>query len=211
MRQVVLEPLEADAHDPVARLVLRLFPRNPAEERAGGDVLEHVAPGKHGVLLEHEPDAAVDVADGLVEQAHRARLRPGEPGDEAERRRLAAAGRADDGAELAGRDRQVEILERREYVARGGYEATGDPGELDGVRHINASRWLWPRDRLCRSWRGRSSCPGARASRRSGWPGPIQARPSASAHRVNTAPSHPSAPARRGRARRHNSPSASCP
>jgi hypothetical protein len=67
------------------------------------------------VALEHHRQVALrgrqprDVAAVEVDAAGAERL---EPGDQAQQRRLAAAGRPDEHGELAARDRQVDALDR---------------------------------------------------------------------------------------------------
>ena len=102
---MLFKTLEADADDPVARGGFRLGLRHAAKQRPGHHIAEHAAPRKHRVLLKHKADAAIDAVDRRIEQRDLAGLRLGEARDQAERRRLAAAGRADDGEEFARRDR----------------------------------------------------------------------------------------------------------
>src|SRR5207302_748524 len=106
--------LEADLGD-VARpgqvdLVAALA-RSPQVARAGGDVLQHRLPGKDGVGLEDIADALGDAVDGLPEHLDLAFAGRLQAGDQGERRRLPTAGRSHYGAELAGCDREVEIVE----------------------------------------------------------------------------------------------------
>ena len=69
---------------------------------------------ERGVVLEHEPDVAalgrqvcgVDPLD-----VHRPRVGPFEPGDDPQQRRLAAARRAEQRQQLAGRDAHRDVVE----------------------------------------------------------------------------------------------------
>src|SRR6266568_8463629 len=97
---MLLETLQADAIDPVARHLLGPGLRYAAKQRPRHHVAEHVAPGKHRVLLEYKADAAIDAVDRRIEQGHLAGLRFRQSRDQPERRRLAAAGRTDDGEEF---------------------------------------------------------------------------------------------------------------
>src|SRR5438270_4864876 len=111
VRVAVLEARQADAGDPVASPLARLLARSPQVARAGGDVLQHRLPGKDGVGLEDIADALGDAVDGLPEHLDLAFAGRLQAGDQRERRRLPTAGRSHDGAELAGCDREVEIVE----------------------------------------------------------------------------------------------------
>ena len=106
-----------------------------------------VAPGQQREVLEHEGALrsrsrhrlAVDqdLALGRLEQA----------GDDLERGRLAAAGRPEQGRQLAAREIEVDALERPEVV-----EHLADPAQADGRRGGRAQRdGLGPLDR---SWHG---------------------------------------------------------
>src|SRR6266576_4180098 len=129
---MVLKALQPDTIDPVARRCFGLVFRHAAKQRPGHHIAEHVAPGKHRVLLEDKTDPAIDAVDRRIEQRHLASLRFCEPRDQPQRRRLAAAGRPDDGKKFARRNREIEILQRRKNFARRRDEAPGDMYESDG-------------------------------------------------------------------------------
>src|SRR5260370_32712395 len=98
---MVLKALQPDPSDPVARHFLRPGLRHAAKQRPGHHIAEHVAPGKHRVLLKYKTDSAVDAVDRRIEQRHLAGLRFCEPPDQPERRRLAATRRPDAGKKFA--------------------------------------------------------------------------------------------------------------
>ena len=71
------------------------------------------------VVLEHEPDAAVLRAPSghlLVGDVHGSGVRPLQPGDAAQERRLPRAGRPEEGDERPGRDFERHVLERDEVA-----------------------------------------------------------------------------------------------
>src|SRR5438552_10551247 len=132
VRVVARETAKSDTPDPVARAPFGFGALGAAKARTGGDVVEHVLPGKDGIDLEDVPDIPGDALDGLAvdeDVAFAGRL---ESGDERERRRLAAPGRPDDCAELALPDSDVQVAKRGVRRPRRGEEALGDMAELDG-------------------------------------------------------------------------------
>ena len=91
---------------------LDLGARDPPPAQPESDVLEHGHVRVEGVGLEHHGDVPVLGRHRVHHPAVDAHLARGdrlEPGDHAERRRLAAAGRAEQHHELAVRDREVEV------------------------------------------------------------------------------------------------------
>ncbi len=129
---MILEAVQPDAVDPVARHLLGLGLRHAAKQRPRHHIAEHVAPGKYRVLLKHKADAAIDAVDRRIEQRHLAGLRFCQPRDQPQRGRLAAASGTDDGEEFAGRDSEVEILKRGENLAGRRDEPPGDMLQFDG-------------------------------------------------------------------------------
>src|SRR5438552_11085065 len=113
VRVVALEPGEADALDPIARALVRVATGHTAEPRTRGHVIEHALPRKDRVDLKDVSNVAPYAAHDLVSNAYLALARWLETGDERERRRFSAAGRADDRAELALLHGEVEIAQRR--------------------------------------------------------------------------------------------------
>ena len=93
----------------------RRRPALPAQAERQVDVLERVRPGHQRRLLEHEADAP---GERRVAR-HHALARRLEPGDEAQRRRLAAARRPEQREALARADREVEPGERAPPVREG--------------------------------------------------------------------------------------------
>ena len=111
--------------------LVRFFLPDAAKAEACADVVEDALPRQERVALEDVADAAVDRRDGLAHHAHGPAARRLEAGDERKCRRLPAAGRADDGHELALGDRQRQVLERRVDVARRCSEPLGDIQQFD--------------------------------------------------------------------------------
>ena len=84
-----------------------------------GDVLVHGHGREEGVVLEHHADVALlnrDMGDVLILDDDGARSRLDEAGDGAQGGRLAAAGRAKEGEELAFLNMNVDVLEGRKVA-----------------------------------------------------------------------------------------------
>jgi hypothetical protein len=78
------------------------------------DIVPHVEPGEGRVLLEHDADFIRHRAgDRAPIHLDRAGARPHQPGDDLQKRALAAAGRSDHGDELAAAELEIERAERR--------------------------------------------------------------------------------------------------
>ena len=106
---------EPDLLDVVVHQVAALAVRDAAHPGAVGDVVAHGHPGEDRLLLEHHRgERAARVGVDHLQPAVRVLF---EAGQDPEQRRLAAAGRPDDAAELAVRDHQVDGLERVEGAA----------------------------------------------------------------------------------------------
>ena len=89
---------------------------------AVADVLHRVGREDHAVLRDDADAPAqrgeVDAVDALAVDADGARLDVVEAEDELQHRALAGAARADEGDRLAGRDREIEVRQRRVLGAR---------------------------------------------------------------------------------------------
>ena len=111
---VVLEAGELDEvdHLPDALGAAAAVPAGELERER--DVLRHGPPVVEHGLLEDHPVVAVEprLVRGLPADVHRALRRLDEVGDHAEQRRLAAAGRPDQGDELARLELEVDLLQR---------------------------------------------------------------------------------------------------
>src|SRR5690606_9255654 len=110
---VVLEALEADLVDVGSDDVPGLGVPPPLLPEAEGDVLRHREPGKERVGLENHAPVGARAGDAAPVEPHLARAGPVEPRDDAQERGLAAAGRAENGDEVIGRDREVRRRQRR--------------------------------------------------------------------------------------------------
>src|SRR5690348_6160274 len=157
-RELVRIPIvktgEADAGNPFARTLASVARRGAAVARPGGHVLQHRLPREDRVRLKDEPDAVDDAGDRLAVDLDFALARRLQARDQGQRRRLTAPGRADDGAELAGLDREVQVAQGGVHAAGGGQEALGHVAQLDRRGHcpdsagrrpdVQAMRSLWP-------------------------------------------------------------------
>ena len=103
--QAVPEGAETDRGEAGARQSPRLPPAPPGDARPVGDIVEHAHVREQRIALEHHADVApgrADVGDVTVADQDAAGRRRLEAGDQAERRRLAAARGAEQGDEGAG-------------------------------------------------------------------------------------------------------------
>ena len=96
-------------------------------------------------VLKHHLDAAAEVAGepaagpvGGAERGHAARPVALQPGDDAEHRRLAAAGRTDEAEGLALGDREADVAHGRD-VAVAALEADAQVRDLDRVHGADSS------------------------------------------------------------------------
>lgn len=112
---------------------LGLGPRQPLGPRrlaleAEGDIGDHLAPGQKPRILEDQRHRAPRAVGGMNRDLAGARL--GEACDDPQQRRLADAGRPDDGQELAARDREVELAQHLGRLPVAG-EGQGQAPDLD--------------------------------------------------------------------------------
>src|SRR5262249_4434574 len=99
--------------DPARPLGLRRL------SQAESDVSLDGEPRKDAAFLEHEYAAGIRASDLLPVNPHRAGGRGGEPGDDIEEGRFAAAGRAPEAGELSFSDFQIEIVQHENFAALG--------------------------------------------------------------------------------------------
>ena len=132
-RVAVAEPVEADGREQRPRLlaILGLFSAEAAPVRLDDlerqeDVVDDLAPGQQVRVLESHAGDLDRPAHPVAEDDDLAGIRRHEPGDQLHQRGLAAAGRADDGGELAAADGERRILQG-EHAAR---------HALIGERHV---------------------------------------------------------------------------
>src|SRR5262249_7973077 len=125
----IVAPEPCQTHEPQRRLdpLVRLGFGNAARHQAEADVGLDAHPREQPALLEHHgvlhaPAAGLD--------RDRARRLMVEPGEDAQQRRLAAAGRPDDAEELARLDPQVDAVERA-YPALAAHVFLAQAGDAD--------------------------------------------------------------------------------
>ncbi|BCB90427.1 hypothetical protein Psuf_077400 [Phytohabitans suffuscus] len=144
LRRVV--PGEVGEPDQVEHLPGPLAPL-----RAGGaaqlegklDVAPHGAPVEEPGLLERDPVLLVQarLAGRFAGDGHRAPGGRHQVGDDAQQRRLAAAGRADQRHELSTPDGQVDAGERHDLVGPPRVEDLADTGQLHSGGHVALRRF----------------------------------------------------------------------
>ena len=113
VRAGVLEALQSEPVEVLRRLSARSCPRQPADPKSQGCVVERGEPGEEEIPLRHvratrEPLARFGVAGDRDGPGAR---RP-QPRDQLQQRGLAATRRADDPHDLAGLDVEVDALDR---------------------------------------------------------------------------------------------------
>src|SRR5262249_40751406 len=127
---VVLESLEADELQQLHR-ALPLGGADLARDLAPDDrVGEHRAPRQKIVALEHEAAVAARAAPGAPVGRHLTRACRFQTRGDAQKRGLAAAGRADERNELAALDRKIDVLQRPQLA-----EGLAEMGDLELARH----------------------------------------------------------------------------
>jgi hypothetical protein len=113
-RLALEQPLEPEDLGGLLHAAVGLVLRHLLQLQPEGDVVVDAEVRVERIALEHHRDIAVargDVVDHAVADAHDALRDVLEPGDHAERRRLAAAGRADEHHELSVLDGEIEIVD----------------------------------------------------------------------------------------------------
>src|SRR5579875_601755 len=143
----MLTPLQAHELDRVSDPAGDLVTRPACLAQAEGDVLPHVEVREQRVALEHRvdrPPVGPDSRDVPTADVDRSLGRLLEAGDHPQRRRLAAARRADDREELAPVDLEVEGSDRLQVP-----EPLGDGGKADR-RALAGHPWYSPSSRLRR-------------------------------------------------------------
>ena len=86
--------------------------RHASLAQSEGDVVGDGEPGKERVGLEHHAAIGARAGDGLAVEQHAARGGAVEAGNDAQQRRLAAAGGAEDGDEIVVGDAERDRLQR---------------------------------------------------------------------------------------------------
>ena len=111
-RPPVGESREADEVERFRHPPLDLGARQPPFLEPEGDVAPDAHMRPQGIGLEHHADVALprrQARDVVAADQNAPAIGPVEAGDEAQQRRLPAAGRAEKGEELAGLDREIDV------------------------------------------------------------------------------------------------------
>jgi len=138
LRGIVVRPAgQADLFEQPVRAGARI--RRAGDLHRDGDILVRGQRRNQVKELEHEPDLLaaqpgqrilVELRDVDLVYQHGAGRGRVEAGDEAEQRRLAAAGRSDDRHELSVRDHDRQRMEDGERL-RSAHDGLRDPAQLD--------------------------------------------------------------------------------
>ncbi len=156
LRIGIAEGAEADLLEKLARVRLALGLGHVADLEAVGRVAECRAPGQQAVAGEHIGDVGIAGRRLAAGDGHLALVGDGqEPRQQVQDRGLAAARRADEGNELAGADRQRDVVDRQHRRAAEDIEAHREIAQVDGSaagrRDVDAGdaaahrRLQWPR------------------------------------------------------------------
>ena len=141
-RQALVHRHQADRRHRRAGPLARQRAGDAGDAQAVGDVGEHVHVRKERVALEHHADVALgrrqigDVAAGDDDPAAGRRL---EPGDHPQRRRLAAAARAEQRRQGPARNAKADLVDGQRPV-RIAAVALGDGAEFDPVARLARGR-----------------------------------------------------------------------
>ncbi|GCC44401.1 hypothetical protein chiPu_0028598, partial [Chiloscyllium punctatum] len=110
------------------------------------DVLQHRQPGEQCERLEHHGDAVRRAGDRLAPAGRSPRRRRDQPCDDPQQGRLARSRAAEQPDDLAGMNRQVDILEHQQLLAASLRERAADAADVDQggllglVEHQDPSR-----------------------------------------------------------------------
>ena len=113
----VLEAVETDQIDRRQRARAALDAVDAERLQSEFDVLQNRQPGKQRKRLEHHGDAVRRSRDGLAAAFGVARGCRDQAGDDAQQRRLARAGAAEQADDLAGMQRQIDVFEHQQFLA----------------------------------------------------------------------------------------------
>ena len=123
----------SDSVDTQLLQILRRQTRKPLQFQAEPDVRNYGAPGHQRKVLKHHGAIRPGPRHHVAVDQDAAAGRRHQAVDHGEERRLAAAGRADDGDELAVHDLQVDAVERCERRPAGARSRAGAGGHLCAI------------------------------------------------------------------------------
>ena len=127
------EAVEADQVDRRQRARAALGAVDAERLQPEFDVLQHRQPGKQREGLEHHGDAVRRSLDGLAAAFGVARGRRDQAGDDAQQRRLARSGAAEQADDLAGADRQIDLFEHQQFLAAALRKGAADAADIEQV------------------------------------------------------------------------------
>jgi hypothetical protein len=133
-----LEAVEADHRDEPARARVPLAPSDAGELERECDVVDHRAPGKRRLFLEHHAECRVRAGNGFATDANAPLELGRQAADDVEERRLSAARRPDDRDELALLDGERHAVDSEQGVVTA-TETLDDVGDRE-ERHRHGER-----------------------------------------------------------------------
>ena len=139
-RVAALEAGKADQLDEMPGPVMALGFGDAGDLQRERNIVEHGAPRKRRFLLKDHADCRMRPRYALARDTHRALARLGQAADDVEQGRFAAARRPDHRHELAGRDREGDVIDGGEDSV-GGFEPLDDViDDENGLARLRESR-----------------------------------------------------------------------
>ena len=117
LRPMIFEAFQPDKIDIRGDDLVALALAHAALAQTEADVFGDRQPRKQRVGLEHHATIWTGPGDGVAIQQHAAGARRLQPGDDPEQGRFSTAGRAENGDEIIGSNREVDRLERLQGLA----------------------------------------------------------------------------------------------
>jgi hypothetical protein len=117
-RVAVLEPVESDKRDEIARALDAFLARHAGELEREGNIVDDVAPGEGRFLLKHHADRLVRFGYRLAGDSDDALMMAEQSADDVEQCRLAAAGGPDDREEFTGLDLERDVINCGDWAFR---------------------------------------------------------------------------------------------
>ena len=130
------ESVEADQVDRRQRALAALGAVDAKRLQTQFDVFQHRQPRKQREGLEHHGDAVRRARDGLAAAFGVARGGRDQSGDDAQQRRLAGAGAAEQADDLARMDGQIDFFENQQFLAAALRKRAADAADIEQVGSV---------------------------------------------------------------------------